>query len=117
MLIDALHAALVDRIAAFDGVGCDGSCFDKRFAIGARLVGNFVPVANVFFFAVVDCIVASEVCADFRVDVGFIRHEATFAVDILANDRGNLSNRRGVNMEATCAAAALDKSKNRALVR
>jgi hypothetical protein len=42
---------------------------------------------------------------------------ATFAADVLANDRGNLGNRCGVDMEAASTTAALDKGKNRIFVR
>src|SRR5258708_31605802 len=116
MLIDALHAALEDRIVALNRIGGDGGRFDVRLAIGADLVGNFVPIADVFLFAVVDGIVVGEVRADFRVDVGLIGHQASFAADVLPNDRGNLGNGRAVNMKATGIAAAFNQRKNGVLM-
>ena len=116
MLVDALHAALEDRIVALNSVGGDSGGFDDGVAIRAFLVGDFVPVADVLLFAVVHSVVAGKVLADFGINVGFVRHETTFALDILADDRGDLRNGRAVNMEATGRTAALDESEDGVLV-
>jgi len=111
MLIDALHAALENRIVAFYRVGGDSGRFDDGLAINARLVGDFVPIADVFLVAVFHGVMAGEVRADFGIDVGFVGHQPRFAGNVGADDRSDLRNRRAVNMETASRAAALDKGK------
>jgi hypothetical protein len=68
MLVNALHAALEDRIEAFDRIGMDYIVVAVREFLG-------VGIANVFLPTVVDRIVAQEVLADFFVPTGFVGHE------------------------------------------
>src|ERR1700722_12849933 len=87
--LDALHAALEDRIVALN-----------------RVRGDLA--ANIFLFAVVDRIMAREVAARLFVLRGLVGHQASFAADIGFQDRRDLRNRHGVDMEATGTAAALN---------
>ena len=69
MLIDALHAALEDRIVAFDSVG-------GRVAANVLVLGVVYGLASEFF--------------DLRDDLvrgHFVGHQPGFAGKVLANDR------------------------------
>src|SRR5216684_670222 len=103
MLVDALHAALEDRIEAFNRVGGDDGA---GFTIGEA---HNVRVADVFFFPVVHGIMAGEISANFHVVPRLISHQAAFLADVVPQDRRNVSDRGAVDMEATGRAAALDK--------
>ena len=86
MLIDALHAAIEDRIVALNRVRGDGLGYDDGLAIGARLVGHFVPIAGIFFLAMVPRVMAGIASAGFLVLRGFIGHEAAFLGDVRLED-------------------------------
>jgi hypothetical protein len=111
MLVDALHAALEDRIVALNGVGGDGGSFDNGLAIGAQLVSDLVPVANVFFIGVVHRFMAGEIATNFHVVAGFVGHEIAFRADVFPQDRRNVGNGGAVNVEATGRAAAFNQGQ------
>src|SRR5260370_32108850 len=87
-----------------------------RLTIGARLVGNFVPVTDVLILLVVDSIVAGEFLADLFVGRHFVGHQFGLAREVRANDRLNVGNANAVNVEAAGRTAALNESKNHVLV-
>src|SRR5882724_10984717 len=89
MLVHAFHAALEDRIVAFNRVGGDGGRDDLGLAIGAGLVGNFVPVADIFVLAVVHGVVAGEVLANLIVPFAFVGIDRGFFVHVGADNRSN----------------------------
>jgi hypothetical protein len=93
MLVDALHAALEDRIVALDGVGVN-------------------LTTNIFFAAVVHAFVAGEVGANFKILTGFVGHQRGFTGNVGADNRSDLCNRSAVDMEAAGGAAALHESQN-----
>src|SRR5437016_3884067 len=100
MLIHALHAALEDRIEAFN-----------------RVRGDYVDtVANVFLFAMVDRAVAVKLAAYFHVVSRFVGHELAFPANVGPQDRRNVRDRRAVDMEAAGRAAALNERQNDILV-
>jgi len=111
MLIDALHAALEDRIVAFNRIGMD------RFDV--QPVGFVDPsfVANVLIFAVRDRAVTGKFIANAVVVLGLIGHHGRFARNVVAKDRRDVADRRAVDMEATGGTAALDKGKDGVLMR
>jgi hypothetical protein len=90
MLIDTVHAAFKDRIVAFNRVGRD-------------------LTANILVAAMVHGVMAEEMSAKLAVPAALVRHNDTFALDVLFDDLRNLVKRRRVDMEAPGAATALDK--------
>ena len=75
MLVDALHAALEDRIEALDGIGGDEL---RAF------------VTDIFFILVQHAVMAGEVIADNLVVVCFVSHQGGVTVHIGANDAFNV---------------------------
>jgi hypothetical protein len=51
-----------------------------------RLVGHFVPIAGIFFLAMVHRVMAGIASAGFLVLRGFIGHEAAFLGDVRLED-------------------------------
>jgi len=76
MLIDALHAALEDRIVVLDGIGADDA---------------LALIAHIFIIAVLDGIVAREPPAYVVIMARFVGHQRAFAGDVLAHDVMNLT--------------------------
>src|SRR5271165_5369553 len=75
VLIHALHAALKNRIVAFDSVGVD----DVR-----------LTVPNVFIAGVLHSIMAGEDAAQRVVPSAFVGHHRSFFLNVSANDREQL---------------------------
>jgi hypothetical protein len=97
MLIDALHAALEDRVVPLDRVGVD------------------VTAADVFAIGVVHGLMrATDICLDLEVLVPARRvsHDGAFLRHIGANDRQQVADRGPVNVEAARRSTALDKGKH-----
>src|SRR5579863_9689983 len=103
MLIDALHAALEDRIVAFGGVG-----------VGVE-AGHAVGVA-VFVAAMIDGRMVGELAANLGVMRRFVGHKVRLARDVLAHDRRDVRDGRAVDMKRTGRAAAFHKGQHRHLV-
>jgi hypothetical protein len=97
MLVDALHAALEDRIVAFNGVGV-----------------NFA--ANIFFAAVVYALMAGELGSNFKILTSFVGHQGGFLGDVGPDNRCNLRDSGTVDMEATGGTATLNEGQNCILV-
>jgi hypothetical protein len=97
VLIDALHAALKDRILAFN-----------------RVRGDIA--ASIFLPAMIDRAMLGIFAANFLIVAGFVRMKAAFAADVLTQDRRNVGNRRALDMEAAGRGAALDQGQNDILV-
>ena len=116
MLVDALHAAFEDRIVTFNGVGGDGFGFDERLAIGPHLVGDFVPIPNIFLRLVAHGIVAFELATNLFVGRMFVGHQAAFLGDVRLEDWRDIGNRGAVDMEATGRAAPLNEGQDDILV-
>ena len=76
VLIHAFHAALEDRVIAFDSVG--------RYDVFCVL-----RVADVFFIAMVHRVVARVFFAEIVIVLGFVGVHAAFARNVFANDRHN----------------------------
>lgn len=93
MLVNALHAALEDRIVAFN-----------------RIRGDFAP--NVFVALVVHRFMAGEVLAHLIVPATFVGIDRGFMVHIGADDCGNLGYRMRVDLEAASCATALNKREH-----
>src|SRR5260370_41682764 len=87
-----------------------------RLTIGARLVGNFVPVTDVLILLVVDSIVAGEFLADLFVGRHFGGHQFGLAREVRANDRLNVGNANAGNVEGAGRTAAVKERKNHVLV-
>ena len=101
MLVDALHAALEDRIVALDRVGADNPV---------------AVVPHIFVIAVGDGFVAGKLLADVLIVSGFIGHQRAFARHVVANDVVDLCNAGFVDVETTRAAAALYESEDGVLM-
>src|SRR5580693_2082186 len=111
VLVHAFHAALEDRIVAFDGVGMD------RFDV--QPVGFVDPslMANVLILAVSDGAVSGKFVANIVVVLCLIGHHGSFARNVFANDRHDVGDRRTVDMEAAGRTAAFDKGQDGVFVR
>jgi hypothetical protein len=97
MLINALHAALEDRIEALNRVGMD-------FA------------ANVFLLGVLDAFVGDTFnFGDDLVAAQFVRYQARFAGEIGADDGQEIARAGAVNVEAASRTAAFNERKDRVL--
>src|SRR6266446_2800006 len=81
MLVDAFHAALEDRIEAFNRIGVD-------------------VAANVFLLTVVDGFVAGKLRTNLKILTSLVGHQGGFFRDVGANDRRNLGNGSAIHMEA-----------------
>src|SRR5205823_6419365 len=101
MLVNADHAALEDRVEAFDGIGVNSA---------------LALIPNIFLIAVTNGAVTGKLLPYAVVNVGLIGHEVGFTGDVLAHNRDDARNARILDMEAAGGAATLDKGKNGVLV-
>ncbi len=86
MLVHADHAALEDRVVAFDGVGVD---FHASFAV------SVAPLAA----RMVNSVMLRKLVAKLGIACRLIGHDVAFAVKVFADNRHNLAFRGALNME------------------
>src|SRR5207248_11749774 len=97
MLINALHAALEDRIEAFDGIGMNGA---------------LALVPDVFLIGVTNGVMTGKFLAYATIQGSLIGHDLGFARDVLTDDRHDIRDGGALNMETTSRTARLNKSNN-----